>query len=144
MKFITTVNLQPFERTYSLAFIDFLCKVLPDFDINEIDVLYGLAWGNDVFKWETRTIGLGSLKTEIEHVENQGFGKIGDDDLIISISSHNLEITLCHETDLHIKFEAPTPLFEKILNTFLQYFQLSHKRNSLLNLLFSFQINLLS
>jgi hypothetical protein len=35
MKFTTTVNIQPFERTYSFDFIDFLSKILPDFGITE-------------------------------------------------------------------------------------------------------------
>jgi hypothetical protein len=119
MKFITTINVQPFERIHSFSFIDFLSKILPDFGITDIDVMYGWAWGNDIFNWETRTIALDSLKVEIEHIESQGFGNIGDDDLVININSHDLEITLCHETDLHIKYGAPTPLIEKILeNTY--------------------------
>jgi len=115
MNFTTTVAVQPFERAYSLSFVDFLCKMLPAFGIIDIEVMYGWAWGNEVFSWETRKIALDSLPTEIKHVESQGFGKIGDDDPIISISSHNLEITLCHETDLHIKFVVSTSLIEKVL-----------------------------
>jgi hypothetical protein len=115
MRFNTTVLIQPFDRAHSLSLIDFLSKVLPDFGITEIDVLYGWAWGNEIFNWETRTIALGSLNAEIEHVEMQGFGKIGDDDLVIKINSHHLEITLCHETDLHVKYDVLTPLIEIIL-----------------------------
>jgi hypothetical protein len=115
MKFITTVIVQPFERIHAFSFIDFLSKTLPDFGITGIDVMYGWAWGNDIFNWETRTIALDTLKAEIEHIERQGFGKIGDDDLVIKINSHYLEIILCHETDLHIKFDILTPLVEKIL-----------------------------
>ena len=115
MKSITTVNVQPFERIHSFSFIDFLSKILPDFGITDIDVMYGWAWGNDIFNWETRTIALDSLKAEIENIESQDLGNIGDDDLVIKINSHDLEITLCHETDLHIKYSESTSLIEKIL-----------------------------
>ncbi|HNE03891.1 MAG TPA: hypothetical protein PLT08_05205 [Anaerolineales bacterium] len=119
----TTITIQPFERAYCLSLINFLHTVLPNFGIHEIDVMYGLAWGNEIFNWKTRSIELSSLLNEISDIESQGFGNLGEDELHIIIKSHNLKIVLCHETDIHVEFDIATPLLEQMLNFLSSSFQ---------------------
>ena len=119
----TTITIQPYHRDNSFSFIDFLQRILPELGINDIDVLFGFAWGIEVFDYKTRTISIASLKREIDDVELQGHGEIGRDDLYISINAHDLEILLCHEADIHFTFETLTPLVNQIIEYLLDSFQ---------------------
>lgn len=119
----TTITIQPYHRENSYSLIDFLQRILPDLGIDDIDVLFGFAWGLEVFDYKTRTIPIAFLRREIDDVELQGHGEIGQDDLYIWINSHDLEIHLCHEADIHFKFEALTPLVNLIIEYLWNSFQ---------------------
>lgn len=88
---------------------------MPRFSIAQVKVLFGFAWGNQFFDWQPQRMSILQLNRAVQEGETKRFGKIGNDDLILSLESDNSEILLCHEGDIHIYFDQVTPFIEAIL-----------------------------
>jgi hypothetical protein len=79
-------------------------------------VLFGFAWGNEYYPgdWLEEETALSALVQKVQAVEESGLGRLGRDDLYSKISG--LEFLLCHESDLHLKFEKTTEDVEHFYN----------------------------
>jgi hypothetical protein len=68
-------------------------------------ILFGFAWGNEYYDgdWIDEEIALDSVAAKTREVEASGFGRLGRDDLYVSVSG--LEFQFCHESDLHLRFD---------------------------------------
>lgn len=78
-------------------------------------VLFGFAWGNDYYpgnEWDHVNIPLAKLVEEVERVESLGWGRVGADDLFVTLDELAVELRFCHEADLHLTFQAGAELGE--------------------------------
>lgn len=75
-------------------------------------VLFGFAWGNEYYvgDWIEEEIALHSVAAKTREVEASGSGRIGRDDLYVTVSG--LEFHFCHESDLHLRFDQSNDAVE--------------------------------
>ncbi len=76
-------------------------------------MLFGVAWGFDYYpenEWPYESVKLASLVSIVSEVEQRDIGRLSKDDLFIKVGG--LEFLFCHESDIHISFEATNPVIE--------------------------------
>ena len=78
-------------------------------------VLFGHEWGISYYgnnHWDYEELRTADLTQRILTVESSGIGKIGADDLLITVPDLAAEFKFCHESDIHISFEEPSEIIE--------------------------------
>lgn len=72
-------------------------------------VVFGFAWGNEVYKHDWLELALtgNELRTRVAEAEAEGLGAIGSDDLYIKIPVLGVERLYCHEADIHVTSADP-------------------------------------
>ena len=84
------------------------------------DVLFGWAWGNDYYpgnNWRYESVKLSSLESKISEVEQRNIGGLAHDDVFVKVGG--IEFQFCHESDIHISFEARNPETEHFFERWL-------------------------
>lgn len=101
------------------SFVDFLVKE----DIPRISVVFGFAWGNELGdgQWSPEIIESVRLLDRIREVEDSGVGKFGDDEIIIEVPGDSVNVTFCHERDIHLKYTESTELVAKLKALFMDH-----------------------
>jgi hypothetical protein len=71
----------------------------------ELKVLFGFAWGNDVYTgdWIEEILTPDQLLQRVEAAEQKGYGRIGGDDLFVTPIVTGVQHTFCHESDIHLE-----------------------------------------
>ena len=110
----------------------FMTEVLNNEDINEIfngvlkelkekfnqkyQIQYGFAWGNWIYEkdWKYLIKTPDEILSEVKMYLDKKDGKIGSDDFYIKTIDENLEITFCHESDVHIEYDIKNDLVQAI------------------------------
>lgn len=109
---IITNPITPAQMHEELAFfIQFFMQLGRE----QCEVIFGFAWGNEYYpgrEWSVITIPLVGLAEELRRVEAAELGRLGDDDLFVSVPPLPLEFHFCHESDLHITFSEPGEITE--------------------------------
>ncbi len=75
-------------------------------------VVLGWSWALTYYEkdWLPIEVNLDNLLSFITKIESRGIGKIGKEDLYISI--RQIEFKLCHEGDIHMKFSEKSEATE--------------------------------
>lgn len=91
-----------------------IIEVLVNHNIQIVDIMFGFAWGNYIYEnnWDNMTINASEIIARA--YEYKEYGNIGDDDLYINIPDSNIEILICHERDIHIRYEQDSELLSKL------------------------------
>ncbi|MGE5682116.1 MAG: hypothetical protein ACM34K_14705 [Bacillota bacterium] len=91
-----------------------IIEVLVNNNIQIVDIMFGFAWGNYIYEnnWDNMTIHASEIIART--YEYKEYGNIGDDDLYINIPDSNIEILICHERDIHIRYEQDSELLSKL------------------------------
>jgi hypothetical protein len=82
-----------------------------------IDLLFGVAWGNEYKDWMPFEVSVDSILDEIKIAEDLKVGRLGDDDLYLIYASRELEVLLCHEHDLHLRYNDSNDLVSAIIKS---------------------------
>ncbi len=75
-----------------------------------VSVVFGFAWGNHIYERDWRALELtgGELRARMAAAEASGLGRIGSDDLHITLPDIGIERTYCHEADIHVIADEST------------------------------------
>jgi len=105
---------QPLTREALLSELSFLAAHFSTAGTEFCTVLFGFAWGSDYPEggWRELELPLTELEAHVASVEASDIGALGDDDLFVTFPSHGLEFQLCHESDVHLRFENASPITE--------------------------------
>jgi hypothetical protein len=81
-------------------------------DIRSVSVVFGFAWGMEIYDgdWTKLNLSINELRKRVETAESQNLGRIGCDDLHVTVPELNIEQTYCHETDVHIVADSEANL----------------------------------
>lgn len=84
--------------------------------IDEVEITFGFAWGNEVYESEWLPIKTSSSRIEemVEAQSQKGIGSIGSDDFLIDIHDKAIRILFCHECDIHIEYSSESGLLENL------------------------------
>lgn len=69
-----------------------------------VSVMFGFAWGNEIYErdWLALELSGAELRARVAAAETNGIGRIGSDDLHITLPDVGVERTYCHEADVHV------------------------------------------
>jgi len=69
-----------------------------------VSVVFGFAWGNEIYErdWVALELSGAELRARVAAAEASGFGRVGSDDLHITLPDVGVERTCCHEADVHV------------------------------------------
>ena len=93
-----------------------ILKILTKNNYNEINLLFGFAWGNKYKDWTPFKVLTKEIESEISLAEIKQVGKFGNDDLFIIIQELQTEIMFCHEMDIHLEFNSENKITNEIIN----------------------------
>ena len=110
--------------------INKIIAMLRNNGIQEVEILFGFAWGNEYNNWNSMPIRTDSILSEIVKAESMGVGELGRDDFYITCTNLQTEILFCHETDVHLRYTHLNQPVEDILNLWLQENIVHYKRES--------------
>ena len=70
----------------------------------KVRVVFGFAWGKEIYEHDWLELDLtgGELRSRVAAAEAAGLGKIGADDLYITLPALGVERQYCHEADIHV------------------------------------------
>jgi hypothetical protein len=70
----------------------------------KVRVLFGFAWANEIYEHDWLELNLtgSELRSRVAHAEAAGLGRIGSDDLYITLPEIGVERQYCHEADIHV------------------------------------------
>jgi len=108
----TKYNLQTREITESEAWEIFgwVLACLARYGIVEVTMIYGYEWDVGSLLWEEQLIEAGTIRDRVKALEDEGRGRLGQDDLFIRIDNR-VEVQFCHHADVHLRYdEDDSPL----------------------------------
>ena len=81
-----------------------LLRELESSPARRVTVTFGFAWGNEIYEGDWLPLDLtgSELRARVDAAEAKGLGRIGSDDLYITLSDVGVERTYCHEADIHV------------------------------------------
>ena len=86
--------------------------------VAEVSLLFGFSWGNHIYEkqWKELPVSPGEAQALVHRAEKLGFGRLGDDNLYLTVEKFNLRLQYSHETDIHLSFNTPNRLVNEILD----------------------------
>lgn len=93
------------------AFVDRCAR----FGVQELQVLFGFAWGNEHGGWESIVSSPSGILEQVQQAEREGAGALGSDDLWITGDGGAWRLQYCHEGDIHFGYEEPSAVVEEHL-----------------------------
>ena len=112
------------DEEYKLE-LNIVIDILRQNHIDKIDLLFGVAWGNEYKDWTPFTIGVDEIINEVDKAQKLNVGQLRNDDLYIILTEMELEFLFCHESDIHISFNYANDIVTSIINKW-DTKQLSH------------------
>ncbi len=73
--------------------------------IETVEILFGWAWGNEIYKepeWNYLVLSSKDVLAKVLQIEKDGLGRLGYDDLFVKVQNYSCEILFCHEGDIHL------------------------------------------
>lgn len=89
--------------------------------VHEITLLFGYSWGNHIYEkeWKDLAVSPAEVLALVRKAEKQGYGRMGDDNLYLTVDKFNLRLQYSHEADIHLSFATPNPLVRDILKRWI-------------------------
>jgi len=116
----TKYNLQTREVTDAEVWkiLDWVLGCFARHGIVEVTMIYGYEWDIASLQWEEKLIEVGTIRDRVKALEDEGCGRLGQDDLFIRIDDR-VEVQFCHHADVHLRYdEDDSPLISD-LRTYL-------------------------
>lgn len=103
--------------------LDVVLSYFEQLDVTTFSVMFGYDWSSDAVpdnQWIELEFDRGALMAEIARLEAAGVGRICEDDLYLYLPGRAQDFHFCHETDIHIYFDAPNETTESFYNRWLE------------------------
>lgn len=90
------------------ANIDWLSK----HGVAEVLVMFGFSWGKHIYdkEWVDLPIAVADLEQRVRAAEAQNFGRLGRDNLYLSIPQYEARLYYSYESDIHLSHAEDNPL----------------------------------
>jgi hypothetical protein len=105
------LNEHEFRNQYNLI-LEMLASAYP----NDLALFFGFAWGDAFNNLQASPENIRSLSALVQEAEGLSAGKIGADNLHISWDNGKTEIIFCHESDIHLLYNAETEIIRAIFD----------------------------
>ena len=78
--------------------------------IERVEVVFGIGWAVDIYpdEWNSQWMSVPDIRNAVSDAETKGFGKLGSDDLVLTIPEFRAERFYCHEGDIHLESDTPS------------------------------------
>jgi hypothetical protein len=85
--------------------------------VSRILVLFGFSWGKNIYngEWQDIEVSVDEVQEMINDAEKKEYGKIGDDNLYITIPEFIARLHYSYETDIHLSYSEKNGFVEKVL-----------------------------
>ena len=85
--------------------------------VAEVSLLFGFSWGKHIYEkaWKELPVAPAEALALVRRAEKLGFGRLGDDNLYLTVGKFNLRLQYSHEADIHLSFNKPNRLVHDIL-----------------------------
>ena len=110
--FTRTLNVPEFKTEF-----DSIIKTLEQNHIDNVEILFGWAWGNDYKNWIPFQIKVSDIVSEIDKPQKQSLGQFRHDDIFITLTEWEIEFLFCHESDIHLSFNDANEITASIIDT---------------------------
>lgn len=86
--------------------------------VTGIWLFFGFSWGNHIYEtqWKELPVSTDQAQALVHRAEKLGLGRLGDDNLYITVEKFDLRLQYSHEADIHLSFGAPNRLVHDILD----------------------------
>ncbi|CAN5778009.1 hypothetical protein BH24DEI2_BH24DEI2_05570 [soil metagenome] len=86
------------------------------------DVMFEFAWGDEAEDkgWRDLTVKADSLEEMVGQAEREWDGKLGYDDLFVTLPAAQVRVRYCNDMDLHLFFAVPNLVTKTILSLWLE------------------------
>lgn len=99
-----------------LLHVERIITMLKKNNVSEIEILFGWAWEEE---WIPIQTTVNDFYSQIK-IREQSSGKgLHGNDVFLKMEVLNTEIIFCHESDIHIEFNAKNDVVSKILDSWL-------------------------
>jgi hypothetical protein len=97
-------------------------RLLKQLGINEVLVLFGFSWGRKIYEdtWTDIPLAPEQIEKRIAEAETKGFGRLGDDNLYITIASQDARLQYSYESDIHLSYSDENEFVETIRKRWLE------------------------
>jgi hypothetical protein len=112
---IVTDPLQAADLCYDLEVSIARMKAL---GVLEISLLFGYSWGGHIYekKWKELLFSPDEALAFVRRAEKLAYGRLGDDNLYVTVDQFNLRLQYSHEANIHLSFGTPNRLVHDILD----------------------------
>ncbi len=102
--------------------------------VREIALLFGYAWGNHIYEkeWKDLAVSPDEVLALVRKAEKLGYGRMGDDNLYLTVEKFNLRLQYSHEADIHLSFGTPNLLVHDIIERWTTLQWLCYNRSQAL------------
>ena len=85
--------------------------------VSRLSVLFGFSWGKHIYEgeWEDIEVSVDEVQKMIDDAEKKEYGKIGDDNLYITIPEFLARLHYSYEIDIHLSYAEKNEFVEKVL-----------------------------
>ncbi len=111
-------------------FLEFFLDLCEKQNILELSLLYGFAWGNEIYNWQERLVKTGDVIPDIKNVEEITDGAFGEDDLSFRIPGKDITLKFCHHSDIHFTFEKNDPLASECFRKICESFRIASEKEN--------------
>ena len=133
-------SMQSEIATDPLRGIDLRCDLeanlarLKALGVLEISLLFGFSWGRHIYEtqWEELPSSPDEARMLVCRAEKSGSGRLGDDNLYLTVRKYDLRLLYTHEADIHLSFATPNHLVRDILYRWETNQWLCYNRNEAL------------
>lgn len=72
--------------------------------IPEVVVLFGFSWGKHIYEkeWVDMPVAVAELESKVRNAETQNFGRLGRDNLYITLPTFEARVHYSYESDIHL------------------------------------------
>lgn len=92
-------------------------EMLNTMGVTKVLLLFGFAWGNAIYQgaWTDIPATPEEVEKRIAQAETEGHGKLGSDNLYITIPKLNARLQYSYETDIHLSYSQSNAFVNAIL-----------------------------
>ena len=86
----------------------------------KLRLMFGFAWANDIYEWDwiEEDLGPEEVRDRVAFAEAKTRGKVGSDDLFVTILEHDVRYLFCHESDIHLEGRKRNPFLRDEVRRF--------------------------
>jgi hypothetical protein len=84
----------------------------------EATLLFGFSWGQHIYdkQWKELPVSPDQVLGLVSRAERLKYGRLGGDNLYLTVAQFNLRLQYSHEADIHLSFDTPNRLVYDILD----------------------------